>query len=83
MLGVAEGWRIEAEDEVDEWLVKLPARDAARARFYLELLAKQGSALSMPYVRSLGDGLGSCDFMFATSSDASPSGSHPTGGLCC
>ncbi|MGH9579345.1 MAG: type II toxin-antitoxin system RelE/ParE family toxin, partial [Terriglobales bacterium] len=33
------------------------AGDAARARFYLELLAEQGSALSMPHVRSLGGGL--------------------------
>jgi len=54
---VGERWRIEAEDEVDEWLLKLSARDAARARLYLELLAEQGSALSMPYVRSLGGGL--------------------------
>jgi phage-related protein len=54
---VGEGWRIEAEDEVDEWLVKLLARDAARARFYLQLLGEHGSTLSMPYVRSLGGGL--------------------------
>ncbi|MGH8900900.1 MAG: type II toxin-antitoxin system RelE/ParE family toxin [Egibacteraceae bacterium] len=46
-----------SRDEVDEWLLKLPARDASRARFYLELLAEQGSALPMPYVRSLGSGL--------------------------
>lgn len=54
---VADVRRIEAEDEVDEWLLKLPARGAARVRSYLDLLREQGSALAMPYARSLGAGL--------------------------
>ncbi|MGH8905629.1 MAG: hypothetical protein ACRD0K_03740 [Egibacteraceae bacterium] len=49
-------WRIEAEDEVDEWLLKLAARDAARVRFSLDLLREYGSALAMPYAHTLGAG---------------------------
>ncbi|MGH3754389.1 MAG: type II toxin-antitoxin system RelE/ParE family toxin [Pseudonocardiaceae bacterium] len=47
----------QAEDEVDTWLMKLPTRDAARTRFYLQLLTEHGSTLAMPYAGSLGDGL--------------------------
>lgn len=50
-------WRIEAEDEVDTWLMKLSTHDAARTRFYLQLLTEHGSTLPMPYARSLGNGL--------------------------
>ncbi|MGH3511252.1 MAG: type II toxin-antitoxin system RelE/ParE family toxin [Pseudonocardiaceae bacterium] len=54
---MGSAWRIEAEDEVDTWLMKLSTRDAARTRFYLQLLTEQGSTLAMPYARSLGNGL--------------------------
>ena len=37
--------------------MKLSTRDAARTRFYLQLLTEHGSTLAMPYVRSLGGGL--------------------------
>jgi hypothetical protein len=67
-------WRIEAEDEVDTWLMKLSTRDAARTRFYLQLLTEHGNALTMPHVRSLGGGYVNCGFIFAMSSDASRSG---------
>lgn len=50
-------WTLEAEPEVDDWLSTLPTRDAARVRFYLDLLRELGSTLSMPYSRSLGEGL--------------------------
>lgn len=50
-------WTLEAEPEVDDWLSTLPTRDVARVRFYLDLLRELGSTLSMPYSRSLGEGL--------------------------
>ncbi len=37
--------------------MKLSTRDAARARFYLQLLTEHGNTLAMPHVRSLGNGL--------------------------
>ncbi|MGH3694516.1 MAG: type II toxin-antitoxin system RelE/ParE family toxin [Pseudonocardiaceae bacterium] len=54
---MGSAWKIEAEDEVDTWLMKLSTRDAARARFYLQLLTEHGNTLAMPHVRSLGYGL--------------------------
>jgi len=71
---VGSAWRIEAEDEVDTWLMKLSTRDAARTRFYLQLLTEHGNALTMPHVRSLGAAYVNCGFIFAMSSDASRSG---------
>ncbi|MGH3786860.1 MAG: type II toxin-antitoxin system RelE/ParE family toxin [Pseudonocardiaceae bacterium] len=37
--------------------MKLSTHDAARTRFYLQLLTEHGSTLGMPYSRSLGNGL--------------------------
>ena len=54
--------------------MKLSTRDAARTRFYLQLLTEHGNALTMPHVRSLGAAYVNCGFIFAMSSDASRSG---------
>lgn len=54
---MGEQWRIEAEPEVGDWLSGLTSREAARVRFYLDLLAERGAALAMPHARSLGSGL--------------------------
>ena len=75
---MAGSWRVEAEDEVDEWLLKLATRDAARVRFYLGLLVEQGSALSMPTSVALALVFANCGSICATRSGASPSGSRRT-----
>ena len=44
---------VEAEGEVTEWLLALPARTFGHVRFYIDLLADQGVALDEPYTRQL------------------------------
>jgi phage-related protein len=63
MLGWVQHGGIEAEDEVDNtWLMKLSTRDAAQARFSLQLLTEHGNTLAMPHVHSLGNGLRELQF---------------------
>jgi len=71
---VGSAWRIEAEDEVDTWLMKLSTRDAARTRFYLQLLTQHGSTLACPTRAASAMAYVNCGFIFAMSSDASRSG---------
>jgi len=44
---------VETEAEVTEWLLSLPARTFGQVRFYIDLLADQGVALSEPFTRQL------------------------------
>jgi hypothetical protein len=44
---------VEAEAEVTEWLLALPARMFGHVRFYIDLLADQGVALDEPFTRQL------------------------------
>jgi hypothetical protein len=40
---------VEAEAEVTEWLLALPAKTFGHVRFYIDLLADQGVALDEPF----------------------------------
>ena len=44
---------VEAEAEVTEWLLSLPAKTFGHVRFYIDLLADQGVALDEPFTRQL------------------------------
>jgi len=50
-------WEIELSDEVEQWYVRLGARDRAFADRALDRLAAVGPALAMPHSRMLGGGL--------------------------
>ena len=48
------GWgEVEAEPEVDEWLLGLDRADFGRAQFYIDLLEERGPLLGEPYTRQL------------------------------
>jgi len=52
-----DGWRVEADDEVNEWLLALDAISFEVAEGHIDLLAEYGSTLRMPHSRALGEGL--------------------------
>ncbi|HZN20569.1 MAG TPA: type II toxin-antitoxin system RelE/ParE family toxin [Micromonosporaceae bacterium] len=44
---------VELEPEVQDWLEGLPTTQFARAAFYIDLFAEQGTLLSEPYTKQL------------------------------
>ena|SRR5947209_4566710 len=50
-------WAIELEPEVEDWLDELAPKHFGAVAFHIDRLAAQGSALRMPSLRSLNDGL--------------------------
>ena len=44
---------VEAEPEVDGWLLSLSKEDFGRAQFYIDLLEERGPLLGEPYTRQL------------------------------
>jgi hypothetical protein len=50
-------WSVELESEVEEWLESLPGGPFGTVTFHVDCLAEQGSALRMPHLLALGEGL--------------------------